>query len=365
VEPISFARGVPAPECVPAAELAECAHAAIALDAPALLAYGVPGGFAPLREAIAARHSVGPDRVLVTAGSLQAFALVAQHLLAVRPGRVLVEGPTYDRPLALLEMLGAEVVAVPIDREGLHVDTLADQLRRGPRPSFLYTIPTFQNPSGVSLSAERRRRLTELAAEHDLFVYEDDPYGLVRFDGQPLPSLLSLDDGGRVVYASSFSKIVAPGLRVGYVVLPPSLVAPVERLAASTYISPAPLTQATVFEFLRRGLLGANVARVRSLLRARRDAMLEALGRAMPHADWTSPEGGYFVWLELPGGADAERAHDAAARAGVAVVRGADFFPGGEGGRSGLRLAFSYASPDEIAEGITRLASVVPLRAAA
>src|SRR5207344_883460 len=190
--------------------------------------------------------------------------------------------------------LGAEIVTVPMDEEGL----IPDELPEG-EFAFLYTIPTFQNPSGRTLSVERRQRLAELAAERNLLVLEDDPYGLVRYDGEPLPSLFELS-GGRVAYCSSFSKTVAPGVRVGWYVLPPQLAAEIEALAVSTYISPPYLSQATVFEFLRRESFGPNLERVNGLLRERRDAMLEALARELPEdASWTRPDGGYFVWVEL------------------------------------------------------------------
>src|SRR5205807_181309 len=191
---------------------------------------------------------------------------------------------------------GIDVTAVGMDDEGLQLDALEEALRTGPKPAFLYTIPTFQNPSGRTLTTERRRRLVELARDHDLLVLEDDPYGLVRFEGEPVPTLFELDGGERVVYSSSFSKTIAPGLRVGYFVLPPALASELEALAVSTYITPVLLGQATVFEFLRRGNLEPNLGRVTALLRVRRDAMLEALGRELAGGRWSRPEGGYFIW---------------------------------------------------------------------
>src|SRR5205807_4649215 len=255
-------------------ELADCARAAIERDGRTILSYGPGGGYGPLREWLAERHGVEPSRVVITSGSLQGFVFLAEQL--VRPGsRVLVEAPTYDRPLKILDRLGAEVVTVPMDEEGL----VPDELPKGDF-AFLYTIPTFQNPSGRTLSVERRRQLAELARERHLLVLEDDPYGLVRYDGDPLRSVFELAEGEQIVYCSSFSKTVAPGLRVGWYVLPAQLAAEIEALAVSTYISPPYLTQATVLEFLRRDSFGPNLERVNGLLRARRDAMLEALPRA-------------------------------------------------------------------------------------
>ena len=352
---ISFARGVPAPECLPVEELADCAKAAIERDGKAVLSYGPGGGYGPLRQWIAERHGVEPARVVVTSGSLQGFVFLAEQL--VRPGaRVLVEAPTYDRPIKILRRLGADIVGLPMDDEGLQPDALEEALASGPKPSFLYTIATFQNPSGRTLSEERRRRVVELAREHGLLVLEDDPYGLVRYSGDPLPTLFELEGGVNVAYASSFSKTIAPGVRVGYFVLPADLAAKIEALAVSTYISPPFLAQATVHEFLRRGNFEPNVARVNGLLGARRDAMLEALERHAPEgATWSRPEGGYFVWLDL------ERAAPTVAQgeaAGVTFVAGQDFFADGSGAAS-LRLAFSFVSVAEIAEGVSRLAPLL------
>ncbi len=215
---ISFARGAPAPECLDAELLADCARAAVLGDA-GVLAYGPGGGYEPLRAWLGARHGVDAARVVVTNGGLQGFVFYTEELLAERPGRVLVEAPTYDRPLKILARLGADVVPVTMDAEGLDPDALEAALRGG-ETSFLYTIPTFQNPSGRTLSTERRRRVVELAREHGVPVLEDDPYGLVRYEGEPPPSLHELEGGELVTYASSFSKTVAPGVRVGWFAAP-------------------------------------------------------------------------------------------------------------------------------------------------
>src|SRR3954451_4853163 len=217
---ISFARGVPAPECLPGEELADCAKVALERDGRTILSYGPSPGYGPLREWIAERHGVDPGRVFLTNGSLQGFVFLAQRLAPGR--RVLVERPTYDRPLKILRELGAEIVPLHCDDEGLDPDALAEALGAGEPPAFLYLIPTFQNPSGRTLSEERRRRIVGLARDHDLRVLEDDPYGLVRFEGSPLPSLHELS-AGEIAYSSSFSKTIAPGLRVGWFVLPESL----------------------------------------------------------------------------------------------------------------------------------------------
>ena len=290
--------------------------------------------------------------MLVTNGSLQAFHFVLDALSGDER-RVLVERPTYDRPRKILAAQGVELGEIPVDDDGLDIDALERELEGAPA-SFLYTIPTFQNPTGSTLSEERRRRLAELARSRRLRVLEDDPYGLVRFDGEPLPSLFELDGGVNVMYSSSFSKTIAPGLRVGYAIVPEALASELEDLVASTYITPALLSQATVYEFLRRGLFEPNLERVRGLLRARRDAMLDALDHELAgHASWNRPEGGYFLWLDLSEEIDASEL--LARDGGITFVPGADF----GGTPASARLAFSFVSPAEIEEGVRRLARLV------
>ncbi len=334
------------------AELADCAKEALERDGLVALSYGSTLGYGPLREWIAERHGVELGRVLVTNGSLQAFHFVLDSL----GGRVIVERPTYDRPRKILVAAGTGFDEVGVDEDGLDVEELERVLAGAPDPSFLYTIPTFQNPTGSTLSGERRRRLAGLSGERSLAVLEDDPYGLVRFEGEALPTLFELEGGENVMYSSSFSKTIAPGLRVGYAIVPAALGPALEELAASTYITPALLAQATVFEFLRRGLFEPNLERVRGLLRERRDAMLEALERELAgRARWNKPEGGYFLWLGLPDSVDAAELLVRAGEAGVSFVPGADF----GGPPSSARLAFSFVSPEEIDEGVRRLANLV------
>jgi len=352
---ISFARGIPAPECLPVSELAECARAALERDGHTILSYGPSPGYAPLREWIAARHDVDPGRVFITNGSLQGLVFLAQQLAPGR--RVLVEQPTYDRPLKILTELGAEIVPLACDDEGLDPDALEAALAQGEPPALLYLIPTFQNPSGRTLPLDRRRRVVELAEQHDLLVLEDDPYGLVRFDGEPLPTLLELS-GGTTAYSSSFSKTVSPGLRVGWFVFPEKLAREIEAKATGTYITPVLLGQATVHEFIERGRFEPNLERVRGLLGARRDAMITALERELPQARISRPDGGYFTWVELDGVDSTELLARAEAN-GVTYVKGPDF----GGAADTFRLAYSFVSLDEIADGVSRLAAAVPVAA--
>ena len=349
MDTISFARGVPAPECLPVEEFADCAREAVMRDGHTILSYGPGGGYGPLRTWIAERHGVDPKRVLLSNGSLQGFVFLAQKLAPGR--RVLVEDPTYDRPLKILRELGADVVPVAMDDEGLDPDALEAALEGEP-PAFLYTIPTFQNPSGRTLSTERRRRVVELAQAANLLVLEDDPYGLIRFEGEAQPSLFDLSEK-TIAYSSSFSKTIAPGVRVGWFVFSEELAAELEAVANSTYITPALLGEAAVYEFVRRGNFEPNLVRVNGLLKARRDAMMAALEQHLPQTTWSKPEGGYFTWIEFPEGVDAA---ELARRAeGVTLVLGTDF----GGAPNTARLAYSYVSPEEIAVGVERLAAAL------
>jgi DNA-binding transcriptional MocR family regulator len=360
VAPISFARGAPAPECIDVPLVADCARVALERDGVTVLSYGAGGGYGPLREWLAARHGVEPGRVFLTTGGLQGFVFYAAVQLARRPGRVLVEGPTYDRPLKILAGHGAEVVALPMDEEGLVPEALDEEAGRGGDVSFLYTIPTFQNPSGRTLGVERRRAIAEIAARHGLDVLEDDPYGLVRYEGEAPPSLHALEGGNHVAFTSSFSKTVAPGLRVGYFVVPAEMAAAYEERAVSTYISPSLLPQAAIFELIERGGFEPNLERIRGLLRSRRDAMLDALARELPAGTtWSRPQGGYFLWVDFGPGADSADLLRTATEEGVTFVRGSDFFAGGADGATAARLAFSYESPERIAEGVRILAGLL------
>ena len=358
--PISFARGAPSPECLDPELLSDCARVALDRDGRTILSYGTGGGYGPLRELLGERHGVDPGRVFLTTGGLQGFVFYVAAQLERRPGRVLVEGPTYDRPLKLLGWQGVEVVSLEMDDEGLDPDALEAELARGGDVSFLYTIPTFQNPSGRTLGEERRLRVAELCREHDVEVLEDDPYGLVRYEGSAPPSLHALEGGERVTFTSSFSKTVAPGLRVGWFVVPEALRAAYDDRAVSTYISPPLLSQAIVHELFARGGFEPNLERVRGILGAQRAAMLEALETELAgRATWSRPEGGYFLWVDLDDGVSSADLLERATAAGVTFVRGADFFPDGSGGQSSARLAFSYEPPERIAEGVRILAGVL------
>ena len=342
--------------------LADCAREAVLKHGRVALNYGPPGGYGPLREWLAERHATTPERVLVTPGSLIGLNLVVRHLVT-GGGPALVEAPTYDRMLHTLTALGSDVLAVERDDDGLELEGLRQRIVAGPRPSFLYVLPTFHNPTGRTLTAAQREELAAFAAEHDLMVLEDDPYGLLRIDGEPQPYIFellrSLGRADLAIFASSFSKVVAPGLRVGYLLLPEQLAGPVEALATSTYVSPPILPQAQLLEFLEGGHLEPHLDFLRSFLRVRRDAVLAGFEDGMPAgAAWTRPDGGYFLWLELPDALGAADPEELAGQAGVTLVPGRGFYADGRGSTA-ARISFSYPGVDEVRQGASRLAAAV------
>jgi 2-aminoadipate transaminase len=350
MEPVSFARGVPAPDCLPEQELADCVRTVLERDGKTILSYGSGAGYAPLRELIGEWFKVDPERVVLTNGALQGFVLLTQHF---GPGKtVLVESPSYDRPLKILHENGMTVSALAMDESGLVPEALEAGLRASPQPAFLYTIPTFQNPSGRTIPDARRQRIVEIAQASGLTILEDDPYGRIRFEGETPVSMFELAPE-TTIYTSSFSKTVAPGLRVGWYILPAPLARGLVERANSTYITPVLLGQATVYEFINRGSFEPNLVRINELLKLRRDAMLAALEKHLSGAVWSRPEGGYFIWLELPAGTSAKEVLERAE--GVSAVLGSDF----GGAANTIRLAYSYVSPEEIETGVERLAAAV------
>jgi 2-aminoadipate transaminase len=248
------------------------------------------------------------------------------------------------------------VHAVELQPDGIDTDALAELLTAGAsavRPTLAHIIPNFQNPAGYTLSYEKRRRLLELAADHGFMIFEDDPYVELRFSGETLPTMLSMDPD-RVVYASSFSKTVCPGIRVGYLVGPTDVIAAIAQLATNTYISPNMVAQAIVYEFCASGAIGRSIETVKTALAARVETLANALRRDLPDASFVTPQGGYFMWVTLPEGTDVGALFEAAAARGVAFVKGTDFML--EGGENTLRLAYSGVTPEQIETGVARLA---------
>jgi DNA-binding transcriptional MocR family regulator len=326
-------------------------------DPAGTTAYGTSVGYVPLREWIADKHGVDTDQVLVTNGSMQADAFLFQ--LLVGPGDdVIVESPTYDRTLLNLRNRGANVHMVELETDGISTAALGGLLAGGEvRPKLAHVIPNFQNPAGHTLAADKRADLLRLAAEHDFVLFEDDPYIDIRFEGEGLPTMLSQDAAGKVVYASSFSKTVCPGIRVGYLVGPAALIKQIQGIATNTYISPNMVAQSIVNQFARSGRMESAVETVKNALRDRRDAVVAALREHLPEARFEPPSGGYFMWVELPEAVDVDQLATAAAERGVVFVKGTDFLL--EGGQNTLRLAYSGVTVDQIDEGISRLADAV------
>jgi 2-aminoadipate transaminase len=351
-KPISFARGAPSLDIVDVEGLKEAAQAAFTADPGGLTAYGTSVGYLPLRAWIAEKHGVAVENVILTNGSMQADAFLFETLVG-SGDTVVVELPTYDRTLLSLRNRGADVRMVELEPDGIDVAALERILVAGARPKLAHIIPNFQNPAGYTLSQPKRERLLELAREYDFIVFEDDPYVELRFTGERLPTMYSMDPE-KVVYASSFSKTVAPGIRVGYLVGPRPVIAAIERLATNTYISPNMVAQGIVNQFARSGAIDRSIETVKNALRDRVDALSAALERELPDARFVKPEGGYFMWVELPRGTDVDALFDAAAERGVQFVKGTDFVL--EGYESSLRLAYSGVTPAEIDEGVSRLA---------
>jgi 2-aminoadipate transaminase len=359
---ISFARGAPSLDIVDVDGLRAAADRAFAADPGGVTGYGTAIGYPPLREWIAERHQVVPEQVVVTNGSMQADAFLFDTLIA--PGdSVIVERPTYDRTLLALRNRGADVRMVELEPDGIDVAALERVLAAGAKPKLAHIIPNFQNPAGYTLSGPKRERLLELARQHEFTVFEDDPYAALRFEGAPLPTMLSMG-GEDVVYASSFSKTVCPGIRVGYLVGSAELIARVVKLATQTYISPNMVSQAIVHQFCLSGALERSIDVVREALRERAQTLCEALERELPDARFVKPTGGYFLWVDLPRGTDVGALFETAAEHRVVFVKGSDFVL--DGGESSLRLAYSGVTPAEIEEGVKRLAVAYnDLRAAA
>jgi DNA-binding transcriptional MocR family regulator len=348
VETVEFAGEGLAEELWPAEELADCAATSLHRDGDRILSYGTGAGYTPLRELMAERFGVHPYRVLLTNGWLQGFAMLTQD--RARGQNVICEYPTYDRALQLIFRAGANLLYLDLNPNGFLEDQLEFLIRTSQKPALCYTIPTFHNPTGWSLSLDQRYVLGDWVHNRArAVIVEDDTYGLLRYEGEPLPTLFELSEK-EIVYSASLSTPIAPGLRVGLFVLPDALAGELSSLANSTYISPVLLAQATLFEFLQRGSFEPHLEVLKARLAARRDATLAALEPRFEGADWTRPQGGLFVVLSLPPGTNAKDVVDAAE--GVTAMAGADF----GGLPNAIRLNFAGpASIDQIEPGIERL----------
>jgi len=368
---ISFAGGMPAPEVFPIEEFRAACERVLMDFGPQSLQYGTTEGFLPLREMIA-RHSarygidVTPDNIMITSGSQQALDLLGKIL--INPGdHILVESPTYLGALQAWNVYGAEYVVVEADEHGMITDALEEGLRSGPK--FIYVLPNFQNPTGATLTLERRHRLIELADQYGVPIVEDDPYGQLRFEGEHLPSVVVLDGQfrdncqpcyrGNVIYLSTFSKILAPGLRLAWVIAPPVVIRKLVQAKQGADLHTSTFNQLVAHEVGRGGFLDRHIHTIRRVYRERRDVMLAAMdGYFPPGVEWTHPEGGLFLWGMLPEGLNSTEVFKVAVERKVAFVPGDAFYPRGGGGNT-MRLNFSNATPEKIREGIARLGRVL------
>jgi 2-aminoadipate transaminase len=353
---INLTRGMPPPEVFPTEDLIECGEAALRRDPNVLLQYGRSPGYAPLREWLGQQYGVGPDQILIGNSSLEIFSFTTQTLL--RPGdRAFVESPSYDRSITLLQRAGAQVVGIPLKEGGMDMTVLEEELKQGP-PALMYLITDFHNPTGITTSLEKRRRLVTLAEEYGFWIAEDSPYRALRYGGQDVPTLWSLAPE-RVLHMSSFSKVLAPGLRLGYAVASTEVIATLVKWAVDSYIGPVFPTQGMVYEYCRRGLLKPNIERLKEAYRPRLQATFSALEKHVPQATWTQPEGGFYVGVTLPEGGDMVSLLDRAEKAGLKLSDGRGFFPSPGDGNRFLRFPFCSVTPAEIEEGMSRLARIL------
>jgi len=370
---ISFAGGLPAAEVFPVQRFQEACQKVLAANAGSALQYGATEGYEPLREMIArhmARYAVlaTVENVLITSGSQQALDLIGK-LLINSGDRVLVEAPTYLGALQAFNGYGAQYLSVAIDDDGLRTELLEASLRRGPK--FMYILPNFQNPAGVTLSEKRRHQLIGLADKYGIPIVEDDPYGQLRYEGEHLQPLVVLDrenlrrdNGfsiGNVIYLSTFSKTLAPGLRLGWIVAPAQIISKLVQLKQAADLHTSTFGQCIAFEVARGGFLDQHVKLIRGVYRERRDVMLQALEEFFPpEVTWTRPQGGLFLWVTLPEGMDSQALFQSALAENVAFVPGDSFYAGnGPESCRHLRLNFSHPNPEQIREGIRRLAVAV------
>jgi 2-aminoadipate transaminase len=364
---ISFGGGLPAPEVFPVREFREACNYVLDHFGAQALQYSTTEGYHPLREMIArhtARYSVEvtADNILITSGSQQALDFIGRLFLN-RGDYIVVESPTYLGALQAWNAYGAQYIPVRADENGMIVDELEEALRVGPK--FIYVLPNFQNPSGSTLNLERRRHLVELADKYGVPIIEDDPYGQLRYEGDHIPSVVSLDSeyrgpngghySGNVIYLSTFSKLLAPGLRLAWVIAPPEVIRKLVMAKQAADLHTSSFNQFVAYEVAKGGFLDEHVKTIRSTYKERRDVMIEMMEEMFPpEVTWRKPQGGMFLWSIMPEGMDAADVLKRAVERKVAFVPGAAFHPRG-GGENTMRLNFSYSSPATIREGITRL----------
>jgi 2-aminoadipate transaminase len=369
---ISFAGGLPAPEVFPVKEFQQACQKVLQEQGSRALQYGPTEGYLPLRELIAQMTScqslqVTPENILITSGSQQALDMLGR--IFINPGdHIIVESPTYLGALQAWSMYGAEYIPVPSDQDGIQTDQLEEAFRAGPKA--IYVIPNFHNPTGVTIPFERRQRLIEVAGHFGVPIIEDDPYGKLRFEGDEIPSLLEMDQivnpqlsqqayDGKVIQLGTFSKTMAPGMRLAWVTAPAEVIRKLVMAKQGADLQTATFNQIVAYEVARDGFLDQHIELIRKVYRERRDVMLESLEEHMPAGvRWTHPRGGLFLWVTLPETINTVSIFKQAVEQKVAFVPGDSFYPCG-GGENTMRLNFSNARPEMINEGIARLGRVI------
>jgi len=367
---ISFAGGLPAPDVFPVKEFEEACQRVLRGKGAVALQYGATEGYLPLRELIA-RHTnrfgiqVTPENILITSGSQQALDLLGKVFIN-EGDRIVVEAPTYLGALQAWNMYGADYVTVPSDENGMIVEDLEAALRAGPK--FIYALPNFHNPLGVTIPLERRLRLVELADRYGVPIIEDDPYGELRFEGSHIPPIVVLDEKlhvqnghytGNIIYLSTFSKTLAPGIRLAWVIAPPEVIQKLVTAKQGADLHTSSFNQMVAYEVAKNGFLEKHIEHIIEVYRERRNVMLDSLEEHMPEGvKWTRPQGGLFLWLTLPEHMSSVDIFKDAVEQRVAFVPGESFYAL-DGGHNTMRLNFSNATPEMINEGIGRLARVV------
>ena len=365
---ISFAGGMPAPEVFPIDQFSEGSEKLVS-EGTSLLQYGTTEGYDPLRSFLAKwtaprmGREVGLDEILLTTGSQQVLDLFAWAM--IDPGDVaIVEAPSYMAALTAFYNHGADFASVPVDGEGMVVSelpALIERLRKeGKRPKFIYTIVNFQNPAGATMTVERRKELAAIAERYGLAIFEDDPYGYVRFDGEHLPSIFSFDKAGNTIYAGSFSKILSPGVRIGWVSGPKDIIRQMAVFKQAVDLCSSPITQVLTYEYCRKGYLDAHLPNIIKNYRGKRDAMEESFRKhlAPQGITWVKPEGGFFYWLNT-GNIDSGELARKALEKKVAILPGAPFCVNPAAGVHAARVNYTYSQPDVIEEGVSRLAQAI------
>jgi 2-aminoadipate transaminase len=365
---ISFAGGFPNPESFPVEIIGQIVSDVLEKDGAQALQYGITEGYAPLRESVADRMNkrgmdISKENVLIVSGSQQAIDLMGKIFIDPKD-TIVISAPTYLAALTNWAVMQATFESIPIDHNNMRMDIFEERMKRLVKrsnpPEIVYVLPNFQNPAGVTMPEKNRRKMVDMASEYDFIILEDDPYGDLRYKGDPIPPLKHWDDEGRVVYTSTFSKILAPGLRVGWVVAAPEILKKLIVAKQSTDVCANVLGQRIAHEYIVRGHIDPQIEKIKQLYKRKMDLMLSGMEEFMPDGiGWTKPEGGMFLWVTLPEMMDSVELLKKALRKRVAFVSGRAFFADPKEGTSTMRLNFTHPSDQMITEGLRRLGSVL------